>query len=133
MENWIELIPSDTVVLINQETSERHKGNVDAVSDDGSSLWLILENARGRKRTQEDASSFCTLTDTRPSPITRPTMKAEWVAEMTGSAEPLDPAVGYSSRKPGAGFAFLTSKFRAKCHHIRVGEQPLSGLLPRQY
>lgn len=37
------------MVLIGTDTGERHKGSVDAVSDDGSSLWLFLQNAGGRK------------------------------------------------------------------------------------
>jgi hypothetical protein len=47
--NWCELIPGDTVLLLGPLAEERHRGTVDAISADGSVLWLLLEHAGGRK------------------------------------------------------------------------------------
>jgi hypothetical protein len=47
--NWCELIPGDTVLLLGPLAGERHRGTVDAISGDGTVIWLVLENAGGRK------------------------------------------------------------------------------------
>ncbi|SLK15481.1 hypothetical protein SAMN06272721_1255 [Arthrobacter sp. P2b] len=47
--NWCELIAGDTVLLLGPLAEERHRGTVDAISADGSVMWLLLEHAGGRK------------------------------------------------------------------------------------
>lgn len=47
--NWCELIPGDTVLLLGPLAEERHRGTVDAISADGTVMWLLLEHAGGRK------------------------------------------------------------------------------------
>ncbi|MFJ5699589.1 hypothetical protein [Arthrobacter sp. NPDC093139] len=47
--NWCELIPGDTVLLLGPLAGERHRGTIDAISADGTVMWLLLENAGGRK------------------------------------------------------------------------------------
>lgn len=65
VEDWGELIPNDTVVLISRATGERCKGTVDAISEDKTILWLVLENAGGRKLFHH-CDGYQTLADPRP-------------------------------------------------------------------
>lgn len=47
--NWCQLIPGEAVVLTGPGSAERYEGRVDAVSDDGAILWLVLDNGCGRR------------------------------------------------------------------------------------
>ncbi|HJW00037.1 MAG TPA: hypothetical protein VJ617_13185 [Arthrobacter sp.] len=48
--NWSELSPGDTVVLLGTGKPEaRTSGEVDAVSVDGSLLWLLQDDCGGRR------------------------------------------------------------------------------------
>jgi hypothetical protein len=47
--NWCELIPGDTVLLFGPGTEQQYTGTVDAISEDGTIVWLILENGGGRR------------------------------------------------------------------------------------
>lgn len=47
--NWCELIPGDTVLLFGPGTEQQYAGTVDAISEDSSIVWLILENGGGRR------------------------------------------------------------------------------------
>jgi hypothetical protein len=47
--NWCELIPGDTVLLLGPVAEQSHRGTVDAILADGTVMWLLLENAGGRK------------------------------------------------------------------------------------
>lgn len=47
--NWGELIPGDTVLLLVPDTEQQYTGTVDAVSEDGTIVWLILKNGGGRR------------------------------------------------------------------------------------
>jgi hypothetical protein len=47
--NWCELIPGDTVLLFGPDAEQQYTGIVDAVSEDATIVWLILENGGGRR------------------------------------------------------------------------------------
>lgn len=46
--NWQELLPGDVVVLVGSG-QDRFSGIVDAVSDDGSLLWILQDGGAGRR------------------------------------------------------------------------------------
>lgn len=60
--NWCELIPGDTVLLLGPLAGERNTGTVDAISADGTVMWLVLDNAVGRKLFQH-VDGYQTLVD----------------------------------------------------------------------
>jgi hypothetical protein len=64
--NWCELIPGDTVLLLGPLAGERHRGAVDAISADGTIMWLLLENAGGRKLFYH-VDGYQTLVDPVPA------------------------------------------------------------------
>jgi hypothetical protein len=64
--NWCELIPGDTVLLLGPLAGERHRGTVDAMSPDGTIMWLLLENAGGRKLFYH-VDGYQTLVDPVPA------------------------------------------------------------------
>ena len=47
--NWCELIPGDPVLLFGSGVGQRYRGTVDVISEDGTTVWLILENGGGRR------------------------------------------------------------------------------------
>jgi hypothetical protein len=49
VDNWRELIAGDTVLLLEPGQGRQYKGTVDAISTDGTLLWLLLDDGDGRK------------------------------------------------------------------------------------
>ncbi|MFJ4268622.1 hypothetical protein ACIPY1_18860 [Paenarthrobacter nicotinovorans] len=67
VDHWGELIPADTVLLISKaDSNQKLKGTVDAVSEDGSFLWLHLDEPRERKLFHR-SDGYTTYVDPRPA------------------------------------------------------------------
>ncbi|MEZ2392184.1 hypothetical protein AB6813_22130 [bacterium RCC_150] len=60
--NWCGLTPGDTVLLLGPAAEQSHKGTVDAIVGDGTMMWVVLENAGGR-RLFHHADGYQTLVD----------------------------------------------------------------------
>ncbi|MFJ5695014.1 hypothetical protein ACIP9X_14320 [Arthrobacter sp. NPDC093125] len=65
--SWCELTPGDTIVLLGPEKGKaRITGMVDAISADGSLMWLLQDNCAGRRMFHQP-DGYKTLLDPRPA------------------------------------------------------------------
>lgn len=65
--SWRDLAPGDAVILLTSNPQiPRFAGKVDAISADGSFLWLLQNNAAGRKLFHR-GEGFTTLLETTAS------------------------------------------------------------------